>query len=107
MVCGLEKEKSTMRNAMIIDAKDNVAVAIEPIAKGDAAVYVCEGREVSLPALEDITIYHKLATRDIAKGEPVVKYGEHIGVASSDIKAGEHVHVHNVEGHREDLEAKE
>ena len=96
-----------MRNAMIIDAKDNVAVAIEPIAKGDAAVYVCGGREVSLPALEDITIYHKLATRDIAKGEPVVKYGEHIGVASSDIKAGEHVHVHNVEGHREDLEAKE
>ena len=96
-----------MRNAMIIDAKDSVAVAIEPIAKGDAAVYVCEGREVSLPALEDITIYHKLATRDIAKGEPVVKYGEHIGVASSDIKAGEHVHVHNVEGHREDLEAKE
>ena len=96
-----------MRNAMIIDAKDNVAVAIEPIAKGDAAVYVCEGKEVSLPALEDITIYHKLATRDIAKGEPVVKYGEHIGVASRDIKAGEHVHVHNVEGHREDLEAKE
>lgn len=96
-----------MRNAMIIDAKDNVAVAIEPIAKGDDAVYVCEGREVSLPALEDITIYHKLATRDIAKGEPVVKYGEHIGIASSDIKAGEHVHVHNVEGHREDLEAKE
>ena len=96
-----------MRNAMIIDAKDNVAVAIEPIAKGDNAVYVCEGKEVSLPALEDITIYHKLATRDIAKGEPVVKYGEHIGVASSDIRAGEHVHVHNVEGHREDLEAKE
>ena len=96
-----------MRNAMIIDAKDNVAVAIAPIAKRDAAVYVCEGKEVSLPALEDITIYHKLATRDIAKGEPVVKYGEHIGIASSDIKAGEHVHVHNVEGHREDLEAKE
>ena len=96
-----------MRNAIIIDAKDNVAVAIEPIAKSDNAVYVCEGKEVSLPALEDITIYHKLATRDIAKGEPVVKYGEHIGVASSDIKAGEHVHGHNVEGHREDLEAKE
>lgn len=96
-----------MRNAIIIDAKDNVAVAIEPIAKSDNAVYVCEGKEVSLPALEDITIYHKLATRDIAKGEPVVKYGEHIGVASSDIKAGEHVHVHNVGGHREDLEAKE
>ena len=65
---------------MIIDSKDNVAVAIEPIAKGETATYVCEGKEVSLPALEDITIYHKLATRDIRKGEPVVKYGEHIGV---------------------------
>ena len=93
-----------MRNAMIIDGKDNVAVAIEPIAKGDTATWVWEGREVSLPVLEDITIYHKLATRDIAKGEPVVKYGEHIGVAACDIKAGEHVHVHNVESHRENLD---
>ena len=94
-------------NAMIIDAKDNVAVAIEPIAAGDTVTYLLQGKPVSLTAAEDITIYHKLATRDIAKGEPVVTYGEHIGVASSDIKAGEHVHVHNVEGHREDLEAKE
>lgn len=92
---------------MIIDPKDNVAVAIEPIAKGMAAVWVAGGKEASVTALEDITIYHKLATRDIAKGEPVVKYGEHIGVAACDIKAGEHVHVHNVEGHRENLEAKE
>lgn len=96
-----------MRNAMIIDPKDNVAVAIEPIAKGAAATWIAGGKEVSVTALEDITIYHKLATRDIAKGEPVVKYGEHIGIASCDIKAGEHVHVHNVEGHRENLEAKE
>lgn len=96
-----------MRNAMIIDARDNVAVAIEPIAKGEQAVYLSEGKEVSLPVLEEITIYHKLATRDVSKGEPVVKYGEHIGIASCDIKAGQHVHVHNVEGHRENLEAKE
>ena len=96
-----------MRNAMIIDGKDNVAVAIEPIAKGDTVTYLRDGQETSLTALEDITIYHKLAIRDIPEGEPVVKYGEHIGIASSDIKAGEHVHVHNVEGHRENLEEKE
>ena len=96
-----------MLNAMIVEPQDNVVGAIEPIKKGDTVTYKCAGVEKTLTALEDITIYHKLATRDIAKGEPVVKYGEHIGVASSDIKAGEHVHVHNVEGHREDLEAKE
>lgn len=95
-----------MRNAMIIDGKDNVIVAIEAISKGDTVTYLCDGAEKTLPALEDITIYHKLAARDIAKGEPVVKYGEHIGVAVRDIKAGEHVHVHNVEGHRENLEEK-
>ena len=96
-----------MQNGLIIDSRDNVVVAIEPIAKGDRVSYLCSGETLSVTALEDITIYHKLAARDIAKGEPVVKYGEHIGIASRDIKAGEHVHVQNVEGHREDLEAKE
>ena len=93
-------------NAMIIDSKDNVAVAIEPIAAGDTVTYLRDGKPVSLKAAEDITIYHKIATRDIQKGEPVVKYGEHIGIASQDIRIGEHVHVHNVEGHRENLEEK-
>ena len=96
-----------MLNAMIVEAaKDNVIVAIEPIAKGDTVTYNCAGQEKSLTALEDITIYHKLAACDIAQGQPIVKYGEHIGIASQDIRTGEHVHVHNVEGHRENLEEK-
>lgn len=95
-----------MRNAIIIDGKDNVAVAIEPIAKGDTVTYAANGQDVSLTAAQDIIIYHKIAIRDIPKGEPVVKYGEHIGIASQDIRTGEHVHVHNVEGHRENLEEK-
>ena len=95
-----------MRNAMIIDGKDNVAVAIEPIAKGDTVTYLCDGQEKTLTALEDITIYHKLAICGIAAGEPVVKYGEHIGIATCDIPTGAHVHVHNVEGRRENLDDK-
>ena len=94
-------------NAMIIDPKDNVAVAIEPIAVGDTVTYLAGGRPVSLKAAEDITIYHKLAVRDIPKGEPVVKYGEHIGVATAFIPAGTHVHVHNVVSPKEDRRAKE
>ena len=95
-----------MLNAMIVEPQDNVVVAIEPIAKGDKVTYTCQGEEKNLTALEDITIYHKLAARDIAKGEPIVKYGEHIGLAARDIKAGEHVHCHNLEEHRENLDAK-
>ena len=88
-----------MKNAMLIDPADNVVVAIEPIAKDSPVEYDCGGETRRLTALEDITIYHKLACRDIAQGEPVVKYGQHIGSAVTEIRAGQHVHVHNVESH--------
>ena len=95
-----------MLNGMIVEPVDNVVVAIEPVKKGETVTYMCAGEEKRLTAAEDITIYHKLAVCDISKGSPICKYGEHIGIASCDIKAGEHVHVHNVESHREDLEAE-
>lgn len=91
-------------NAMIIDEKDNVAVAIEPVKTGDTLIWRDHaGNFRTLKAVGDIPIYHKFARTDIPKGQPVVKYGEHIGLAARDIKAGEHVHVHNVENHRESL----
>ncbi|MBQ2095171.1 MAG: UxaA family hydrolase [Firmicutes bacterium] len=88
-------------NVTIIDAKDNVAVAIEPIVKGDRLE--ARGADLGVTAKSDVTIYHKVAIRDIPKGQPVVKYGEHIGLAAEDIPAGTHVHTHNVENHREAL----
>src|SRR5687767_12897461 len=39
---------------------------------------------------------HKLAARDIAQGKPVRRYNQIIGFATRDIRAGEHVHVHNL-----------
>ncbi len=39
---------------------------------------------------------HKYALCDIEKGSKVIKYGFPIGVATDYIKAGEHVHSHNV-----------
>lgn len=90
-------------NAVKIDALDNVAVAIEAISANEMATYKLDNELISIKALNDITIYHKLASRDIKKDEPIVKYGEHIGIAKVDIKQGEHVHTHNVLSHREDL----
>ena len=40
---------------------------------------------------------HKVALRHIPAGAAVVKYGVVIGHARTEIKAGEHVHVHNVD----------
>ena len=39
---------------------------------------------------------HKYALCDIKKGENIIKYGNPIGHATEDIKAGDHVHTHNV-----------
>ncbi len=46
----------------------------------------------------EVNLYdgHKYALRDIAAGENIIKYGNPIGHATADIKAGEHVHTHNV-----------
>ena len=59
-----------MRNAIIVEPADNVAVAIEPVRKNETVTYFTDGREISLTALEDITIYHKIAVRDIQEGAP-------------------------------------
>ena len=40
---------------------------------------------------------HKIATRAVAKGEPVRRYNQIIGFASRDIMPGEHVHLHNLQ----------
>src|SRR5882762_6331700 len=39
---------------------------------------------------------HKVAVREVPKGQPVHRYNQIIGFATQPIKAGDHVHVHNV-----------
>ena len=39
---------------------------------------------------------HKVAVRAIAAGSPVRRYNQIIGFATRDIRAGEHVHLHNL-----------
>ena len=41
---------------------------------------------------------HKFALEDIPHGGNITKYGHCIGLACSDIAAGAHVHLHNIEG---------
>ena len=89
--------------AIVIDPQDNVVIVLGPVAKGDEVTWKIGKEEFAAKAAEDIPIYHKMASRDIKKGEPIVKYGQHIGLAACDIKQGSHVHVHNVESHRENL----
>jgi len=73
---------------------DDVAVARIALAAG--AELTSPGGGILL-VLSDIPAGHKIATRDVAVGAPVRKYGQVIGVATTAIASGEHVHVHNLE----------
>ena len=78
-----------MKNAVRIHERDNVAVVIEPISKGELCIYTdAQGMEQGVAVRECIPVYHKLALSRIHKGEPVVKYGEWIGIAACDIEQG-------------------
>ena len=46
--------------------------------------------------LEEIPAAHKVALENIFQGDAILRYGQIIGFATQDIKAGEHVHVHNL-----------
>ncbi|RLQ22273.1 altronate dehydratase [Seongchinamella sediminis] len=58
----------------------------------------------TLRTTSDIPASHKVARRAIARGAPVHRYNQVIGFAAQDIQAGEHVHSHNLEMGRVELD---
>jgi altronate hydrolase len=84
-------------NVLIIHPRDNVAVALKTLAPGEKA----KGRSIEeLKVLNEIPASHKIAIRDIAAGDEIIKYGEIVAVTTQQIKKGEWVHTHNLESKR-------
>lgn len=86
--------------AILIDTKDNVATAFQELSKGETVTVSLAGTEVTTVLTQDIPFGHKFALSAIGLHEPVVKYGETIGLATDSILAGRHVHVHNMESQK-------
>jgi len=79
---------------------DNVAIVVEPIEAPAEIVVEAASDKIVVHITDNIPFGHKFAIRDIPEGGLILKYGEPIGVARIDIKAGQHVHVHNLESKR-------
>ncbi len=77
---------------MRLSPQDNVAVALRPLAAGETVAL--DG--ATLTTDRAIAVGHKLAARDVAAGEQIVKYNCPIGTATCAIRAGAYVHTHNV-----------
>lgn len=82
---------------IVADPDDNIATAR---IKLDAGLALSRDAGDEIVLRDDIPFGHKVAIRPIAKGEPVFKYGQRIGVATRDIVVGDLVHVDNLSGER-------
>jgi len=71
---------------------DNVGIAMQSLTAGDVVSY----GGTSLKVRTAVPDRHKIALVDIDTGDTIRKLGHTIGIATTGIVAGEHVHVHNL-----------
>jgi altronate hydrolase len=74
-----------------IHPQDNVVIARRQLLSG---MVLAEEGGLAVAGL--VPPGHKVATRAIAPGEPVWRYGQIIGTATQAIAPGQHVHTHNL-----------
>ena len=78
-----------------INDKDNVAVALKELKKGEIID--------NIKLLDDIPFGHKVLLNDLKNGENIIKYGNPIGHLTIDCKKGEHIHEHNLKTNLSDI----
>ena len=83
-------------DAILIDERDNVAVALEVLPAGASVSVEVRGHAERITLLSEIPRGHKFALVDMETGATIVKYGQPIGQSTVPIARGAHVHVHNV-----------
>jgi altronate hydrolase/galactarate dehydratase len=75
---------------LTLHPQDNVAIALADISAGEVeAAY-------GVTVKQSVKQGHKIAIAAISAGQNVLRYGQTIGQATTDIAAGEHVHVQNL-----------
>ena len=91
-----------LKLALKVDDQDNVATIFANGITDGTQVEVRDkkGNSEIITVHGDVPYGHKIAVRDIRKGELIIKYGEEIGIATHDIRRGEYVHIHNLDSLR-------
>ena len=92
-----------MIHFVLHDAKDTVAVVVvEGVTAGtDMTGWIMdEDKTIQVQAKQDIPIGHKVALKDMAVGDTVIKYGIDMGKVVAPIAVGQHAHVHNIKTKR-------
>jgi (2R)-sulfolactate sulfo-lyase subunit alpha len=97
------QQETRMIHFVLHDAHDSVAVVVVEGVKAGMPLkgwIMDEDRMVDVQARQDIPIGHKVALKDMAPGDTVIKYGIDMGKVVAPIRTGEHAHVHNIKTKR-------
>ncbi len=77
---------------LILKKNDSAGITLADLKKSD----ILEGPDISLNILENIPNGHKVAVKNLGKGDPVIKNGFVIGSCTRSIPAGSHIHFFNI-----------
>jgi (2R)-sulfolactate sulfo-lyase subunit alpha len=94
---------ATIPHLLVHDRRDNVGVVVVEnlVAGTDMLCVVTEDNsELRACSNQDVPIGHKIALKDLALGDSVIKYGADIGRVVAPIRKGDHVHTHNLKTKR-------
>ncbi|MBT3765259.1 MAG: UxaA family hydrolase [Rhodospirillaceae bacterium] len=84
---------------LVHSTEDTVGVVVvETVKAGNdlTGLIMDKDESVTIKAIDDIPLGHKVAMSDIADGDTIIKYGHDIGKAVAAISKGGHAHTQNV-----------
>ncbi|HEY0339333.1 MAG TPA: UxaA family hydrolase [Steroidobacteraceae bacterium] len=99
----MTQASSRLPHLLVHDRRDNVGVVVvENLVAGTELLCVVTEDNSELHAVnnQDVPIGHKVALKDLAVGDTVIKYGQDIGRVVAPIGKGDHVHTHNLKTKR-------
>ena len=87
---------------LVHESTDTVGVATVDIKADETAtgLFMDSQQKIELKVLQEIPLGHKVALKDHGVADTVLKYGHDIGKVVSEIKTGQHVHIHNLKTKR-------
>mgnify|MGYP001825252079 CR=1 FL=1 len=90
------------KGILLHEADDDVGVATMDLTAGEVAqALTLEGEPVTeVELVDDVPLAHKVAVRPMDPSQDVREYGRPIGMSTTAILRGAHVHTHNVQGKR-------
>ncbi len=87
-------------DVIVTHPDDNVATALNDLSAGQSVTVADSHRVTILTVVENVSRGHKISLVALDINQPVLKYGEQIGITTMSVYAGCHVHTQNMRSMR-------